>query len=190
MAQATAKYVGCSVEHCSGTYVVCNYDRQNVLNQAIYAKGTACKQCTSCEGSLCKTRWRPGNLSNPFNLWKVFNKVPLRSLITFKFKTRFECINCPRSIWTDLGGPVWSGLARKVRLVALDTERGVVSKRPSRLINDHTSIAHRNNMAKLSSFWSITRMKMPGHMHNYLTHRDTVITRAFGTPLKYVWNSP
>ncbi|KAI6214526.1 SCP-like protein [Aphelenchoides besseyi] len=45
MAQAKNTKVGCAVQRCSGTYVVCNYDRQNMLNEPIYQKGTKCSKC-------------------------------------------------------------------------------------------------------------------------------------------------
>ncbi|KAI6233688.1 Venom allergen-like protein [Aphelenchoides fujianensis] len=57
MAQAKNTKVGCSVQSCSGTYVVCNYDGQNFLNQPIYRKGGKCSKCEGgrkCSNSLCK----------------------------------------------------------------------------------------------------------------------------------------
>ncbi|KAI6187561.1 Vap-1 [Aphelenchoides besseyi] len=45
MAQAKNTKVGCAVQRCSGTYVVCNYDRQNILNEPIYQKGAKCSKC-------------------------------------------------------------------------------------------------------------------------------------------------
>ncbi|KAI6212496.1 hypothetical protein M3Y94_00032300 [Aphelenchoides besseyi] len=58
MAQSKNTLVGCAVQSCSGTYVVCNYDGQNWLNQPIYKTGTkTCSACDStrkvCRNGLC-----------------------------------------------------------------------------------------------------------------------------------------
>jgi len=61
MAQSKATQVGCAVQACQGTYVVCNYNRQNMINQPIYETGKTCSKCNSCHNSLCKAGSQKSN---------------------------------------------------------------------------------------------------------------------------------
>lgn len=57
MAWAEAHKLGCAVQKCDfGTYVVCNYDKGNMLEKDIYEQGPTCSRCPAgyeCKDSLC-----------------------------------------------------------------------------------------------------------------------------------------
>ncbi|CAD5226999.1 unnamed protein product [Bursaphelenchus xylophilus] len=60
MAWAQCRSMGCAVQKCNfGTYVVCNYDSGNMINDNIYNTGEPCSACPQgmeCQDALCAVK--------------------------------------------------------------------------------------------------------------------------------------